>query len=117
MTPLGRLTDADQLTGAPARPPGELLLIFKHSTTCPISAAARSEVQAYLNAAGDAPAAVEVLVIEQRPLSNQIADRFQIRHESPQAILVRDGQAVWHASHRAITREALSRAVADHRSA
>ena len=38
---------------------------------------------------------------------NEIADYFEIKHESPQAIWIKDGKATWHASHKDITQEAL----------
>jgi bacillithiol system protein YtxJ len=44
-------------------------------------------------------------------LSNLIAQRFGIRHESPQALLIKDERVVWHASHWAITSESLSNAL------
>jgi bacillithiol system protein YtxJ len=46
-----------------------------------------------------------------RPISNEIASRLGIRHESPQAILVRDGREIWSASHFAITSSSLRQAI------
>jgi bacillithiol system protein YtxJ len=48
-------------------------------------------------------------VIGGRPLSRALADRLGIVHESPQAILLRGGTPVWHASHFAVTAEAMAR--------
>ena len=42
-----------------------------------------------------------------REMVESIAARFQIKHESPQVILVKDGVAIWSADHFAITEEAL----------
>jgi bacillithiol system protein YtxJ len=50
-------------------------------------------------------------VIAQRLLSRDIAARLGIRHESPQAIVLRNGAAAWHASHYAVTAEALARII------
>lgn len=55
---------------------------------------------------------VWVRVIEERPVSLQLARLVEVLHESPQAILIVEGRAVWHDSHRAITVEALRSAVA-----
>ena len=68
-------------------------LVYKHSTTCPTSAAAGQEVRAMKT---DLPI-YWVNVREQRDLSNWVADTYQVRHESPQLILIRDGkmQKVW----------------------
>lgn len=87
------------------------VLLLKHSTRCPISAAAHREFEAFAASAGDV-ACARVLVIEHRPLSAFIAEASGVRHESPQAILFRDGRAVWSASHQTITRAALAKACA-----
>jgi bacillithiol system protein YtxJ len=53
-----------------------------------------------------------VRVIEERPVSLAFADRVGAKHASPQAVLVKNGQAVWHDSHWNITVDALKSAVA-----
>ena len=50
-------------------------------------------------------------VQEARPLSNYIAEKYQVRHESPQALLFADNNIVWHASHRKINIASLQKAV------
>jgi bacillithiol system protein YtxJ len=52
-----------------------------------------------------------VTVQEQRNLSDSIAQRFSLRHETPQALLIRNGQLVWVASHFRVTASAISRAI------
>jgi len=86
------------------------VLIFKHSTQCSISGQAHRE---FVDFVANAPQlnAVVVLVIENRRLSDIVAERLGVRHESPQALLIKDGRAVWHASHWSITSEALVRAL------
>lgn len=84
----------------------EPVVIFKHSTTCPISAGAYSELTR-LN--GDV-ALIEVQ--NARELSREIAALTGINHESPQVIILRQGQAVWHASHWTITAEKITEALA-----
>jgi bacillithiol system protein YtxJ len=85
------------------------VLIFKHSTMCPISANAHREVERFLE---DTPNPAfnfgKVVVQTARPVSKSVAERLGIEHESPQAIVVRDGKAIWDASHFAITRKALA---------
>jgi bacillithiol system protein YtxJ len=63
--------------------------VFKHSTTCPVSARAAAEVK---EMSTDLPVYV-VKVREQRELSNWVAETYGVRHESPQLILIRDGKA------------------------
>src|SRR2546425_205923 len=86
-------------------------VIFKHSTQCSISTEVYQEFLRFTESAPDRDYGL-ILVIESRQLSNAIADRFKIRHQSPQAILVKDGQAVWSASHWSITEDSLTQALA-----
>ena len=83
------------------------VIVFKHSTTCPISGAAYKEM-----AEIESPVAL-VVVQKARDVSQQVEARTGIRHESPQAIILRDGQAVWSASHWNITTDAVARAFAE----
>ena len=87
------------------------VLLLKHSTRCPISAAAQ---RAFAQFAEEMPEAAcrEVLVVEQRPLSRWIAAETGVAHHSPQVMLFADGKVVWHASHWHITVEALRSAYA-----
>lgn len=106
------LTQVDTLEATLAEASEQLYLIFKHSTTCPISASAYRRVEEYLAEAGDtAPPIFLIKVIESRPVSNAIANHFGVRHESPQLLLVCKGAVRWHASHGAITAAAIEAAV------
>jgi len=84
-------------------------LLFKHSTICPISTAAYDEFQAYVKD-HTVPSAV-ILVREDRPVSNAVENRFEIKHESPQIFLLENGQVKWHTSHWKITKDAIAQAV------
>lgn len=79
------------------------VLFFKHSLTCPISARAYRELQSYLENAEPRVSYQLITVQTARAVSNEVATRLHLQHESPQAILVRDGQEVWNASHFDIT--------------
>ncbi len=105
------LRTEDDLTQLLAADPATPVLIFKHSTTCPMSAAAYREFPQALDG-GDLAGvrSAVVRVIEERPLSQVIARRWQITHQSPQVLLVRGQTLLWHASHHAITRRALEAA-------
>jgi bacillithiol system protein YtxJ len=87
------------------------VLIFKHSTQCPISAHAYNEFRNFAESTPTITCGV-VLVIEDRTVSSLIASRLGVRHESPQAILIRDCKAEWNSSHWRVTAEALSAAIA-----
>ncbi|GGE20020.1 hypothetical protein GCM10011571_22460 [Marinithermofilum abyssi] len=84
------------------------VLVFKHSTQCPVSAKAWEESQAYTNGEPRQDVSyVWVKVIEHRDVSNQIAQDLDVRHQSPQAILIKNGQQVWNTSHWHIKQEVL----------
>lgn len=80
----------------------------KHSSTCPISQAAFEEYEKFAN---DSEIPCFYLVVQEaRPLSNFIAEKFQVKHESPQAILFQKADVAWHASHWKITEKTLNKA-------
>jgi bacillithiol system protein YtxJ len=80
------------------------VVLFKHSLTCPISARAYRQMQAY-----DGEVAL-VVVQRARAVSREVEARTGVRHESPQAIILRDGKAAWSASHFDVTAEAVAEA-------
>ena len=85
------------------------VFLFKHSTRCPISASRWRTFQGFADK--DQAEFWRVLVIEDRPTSLQIARESSVSHQSPQAILFHNGQAVWHASHYSITAEEMAAAL------
>lgn len=88
----------------------ERFLLFKHSPTCPVSAAAWNEFERFTGAHPELPSGW-IQVIRERELSRTIAARTGIRHESPQAILFVERRPVWSASHMAISFAALGEAL------
>jgi bacillithiol system protein YtxJ len=86
------------------------VLIFKHSTQCSISGHIHADFVDFEENNPDLRCGL-VLVVENRRLSNAISQHFGIRHESPQALLIKDGRVVWHASHWSITAESLRQAL------
>jgi bacillithiol system protein YtxJ len=88
------------------------VLLFKHSRTCGISCEAFDELQAHVAEHSGTPTSYKVITVQShRRLSDSAAERFGIRHETPQAILLKDGRPVWNASHFRITADALTRAI------
>ena len=94
-------TDFDRLLAAP------VAIVFKHSTTCGISAHAHRETERFL---ADNPEQVvhKVEVVESRVLSDYIEAKTGIRHESPQLLVLRNGRVVWQGSHSRVTAEAIA---------
>ncbi|MCU0436073.1 MAG: bacillithiol system redox-active protein YtxJ [Bacteroidia bacterium] len=87
------------------------VLIFKHSTRCSISMMAWSRLQRHWNQRVEHIPVFYLDLLNFRPVSAEIAEKFNVPHESPQALLIRNGRCVWHASHNAISVEALEEAL------
>ena len=87
-------------------------VLYKHSTRCGTSVRALLEVERFSLGQREIPV-YGIDVIRQRGISDLVARRLEIGHESPQVILVREGQATWHASHFGVTAAALAAATAE----
>ena len=86
-------------------------VLLKHGATCPISAHARQEVASFASSHPDLPT-YGLEVTENSSLSAYVAQKLGVRHESPQALVLREGKVVWHASHYDITADRLEDATA-----
>ena len=84
----------------------DLAIVYKHSPYCGLSTMARHEISFFIQGNPDVPV-FQVDVIHARPLSQHIARLFDIEHESPQVILLRDGRPMFDASHRGVSAHAL----------
>lgn len=88
------------------------VLFFKHSRTCGISQRAFGEFERYLQSPESGLVRNCVIVVQiAREVSNELARLVAVEHESPQAILVRSGRAVWNDSHMALKSKVLEAAV------
>lgn len=77
------------------------MFIFKHSTRCGISRMVLSRFESELEATDDY-GMYYLDLLSYRSLSDEIAARFQIWHESPQLIVLKNGEVVHHSSHHSI---------------
>lgn len=92
LTDLGQLNEISMLSNE------KPVIIFKHSTRCSISRMAlkqfenefvsKDEVEAYF-----------LDLLEHRDISNEIASRFNVYHQSPQLLLIKEGKSVYDVSH------------------
>lgn len=106
-----QLRDPSDLDALLERAARETVVLFKHSTACPISAHAYGELVRFVRArANGAPLVALVRVIEERAVSRAIEQRLGVRHESPQAIVLRGGVPAATLSHGEITADALREA-------
>ena len=108
---LKELRTLEELKSALEESSDRAVLLFKHSLTCPISARAYNEFQSYLGEADSSVSYNLITVQTARNVSNEVAARLKLTHQSPQAILVRNGRKVWDASHSDITAAALAHAI------
>ncbi|WP_192822942.1 bacillithiol system redox-active protein YtxJ [Rufibacter sp. LB8] len=94
------LTSAEQLEKIKEESKTQPVVIFKHSTSCSISATAKSRLERQWPDAGLTSVKPYYLdLLSYRPVSNQIAETFSVRHESPQLLVIKDGQCQYHGSH------------------
>ena len=96
-----QLTDLGQLNEIVEVSNEKLVLIFKHSTRCSIS---RYSLKQFENEFTFEDKIVPYFLdlIAHRDVSNEIAQRFGVFHESPQIILIKEGKAIYDASHESI---------------
>ena len=81
------------------------VILFKHSTTCPISSGVYQEIS---RVSGE----INLVIVQTaRPISTAIAEKTGIRHESPQAIVLRNGKPIYHASHFDVTAEDVAKSL------
>jgi bacillithiol system protein YtxJ len=109
-TKLSSLEELEQLKEASK---AQKILIFKHSTRCNISAMALNRLERSWKTEemqGVTPYYLDL--ISYREVSNQIATTFQVTHQSPQVLLIEQGQCVYHASHMEIAYPHLQQMIA-----
>lgn len=108
-SPFRPLSTADDWSEARTQSEEKPVLLFKHSSACPVSAKADTEMQTL---AEDSSLPIYKLVVqESRDLSDEIAETLEVRHETPQAILLDDQQPAFDASHFDVTADAVKEAV------
>lgn len=85
------------------------VVIYKHSTRCHISAMVMNRLER--EQAPDNIKFYYLDVIAQRPVSNKVAELFQVQHESPQLLLIKDGECTYEESHNGIRMDELAEQV------
>ncbi|KAA5545708.1 bacillithiol system redox-active protein YtxJ [Adhaeribacter rhizoryzae] len=76
------------------------VIIFKHSTTCAISATAKNRLERQWADAGIKGVKTYYLdLLAHRPVSNQVAQVFGVEHQSPQLLVIKNGVCQYDASH------------------
>lgn len=99
-----RPTDIDAIKSKSSEKP---IVIFKHSTSCAISATALGRFERKWNSNTDAELHL-LNLLQHRDLSAQIAADFGVPHQSPQILLIKNGKSVYDESHFGISAEAIA---------
>jgi bacillithiol system protein YtxJ len=101
-----QLTTLDQLQQIKAS--ADYSVIFKHSTRCSISMVARKRFEFDWTAIPEETPLYFLDLIANREISNKIAEIFKIHHQSPQLLLIKNGECVYETSHGEISAEELA---------
>lgn len=94
------LTDEEQLEIIKQESEKQPIAIFKHSTRCSISSMAKMRLER-----AETPQNISFYyldLIRYRSLSNKIAELFRVHHESPQVLLIKNGECIYDESHNGI---------------
>jgi bacillithiol system protein YtxJ len=92
------LQDLGQLENVVADSQEKTTVIFKHSTRCSISRMALKQFENEYNL-GDSVSLYFLDLISHRDVSNEIANKFGVQHQSPQMIAIKNGKVIFTASH------------------
>src|SRR5690606_19548067 len=102
-------TDIEQLEEIVVQSYEKTIVIFKHSTRCSISRFALNNFERDYNYPKESISAYYLDLISFRDVSNEIARKFEIEHQSPQIVVIKNGKAIYSASHQSIDAELLER--------
>lgn len=102
------LTDVGQFDEIKEKSKGKTQIVFKHSSTCGISSMV---LRMFTQQFSLAPEQADLYFLDlhaYRSVSNEVAIEFQVLHQSPQLLIIRNGVVVQHASHSGINDISLS---------
>jgi bacillithiol system protein YtxJ len=103
------LTSLEQLETIQKESNTEAILIFKHSTRCGISNMVIKQFEKLFTAEHSNLKVYYLDLLNYRNISDEVGHKFQIMHQSPQLIVVRNGVSIHDASHNDITETNLTR--------
>ncbi len=100
--PWNRLTSINQLIEIEKESFHQPIAIFKHSTRCGTSSMALRQFESHFESDNTMIKLYFLDLLSFKDISNEIAIRFQVFHESPQLIVLKDGNTIHHSSHHQI---------------
>ena len=107
--PWHQLNQMDQLDAIIEESKSKTVVVFKHSTRCGISRAILKMFERKYSYTDQQMKLYYLDLLQNRDISNEIAARYKIHHESPQLIVIKDGNAVYNTSHHSIEAELLEK--------
>lgn len=93
------LTELKQLDTIVEESADTPVIIFKHSTRCPVSRMALKNFENEYSIGEEEATPYFLDLIAHRDISNAIAERFNVIHQSPQVIVIKNGTSVYDESH------------------
>jgi bacillithiol system protein YtxJ len=103
-----QLTNMEQLNEIKAESNSKPVVIFKHSSRCIVSRMALKQFENEFDLK-DKVTPYFLDLLEYRGVSNEIANCFEVEHQSPQLLLIRNGKSIYDVSHNSIDAEDLKR--------
>ena len=97
------LTSLDQLAEIKKQSKGETVLIFKHSTRCGISSMVIKRFEQLFDENMQDVKVYYLDLLNYRDISSEVGYTFQVMHQSPQLLIIRNETTVFHTSHYDIT--------------
>lgn len=107
-----QLTEMETLEEIAEDSSNQPIAILKHSTTCGISRMVLKQFEQNYNLEPNSVKLYFLDLLSYRDISNKIATRFNVPHESPQLIVIKDGKVIYNASHSEINVESIKKLVA-----
>lgn len=104
------LADEAQLTAIKQESTEKPVVIFKHSTRCSISIMVKNRLDKATQP--DNIKFYYLDLLQHRNISNKIAEDFQVHHESPQVLLIKNGECIYEESHNGIFMEEIAEQIA-----
>ena len=99
MVPWRTINDLTQLEDIDIVSQESVVLILKHSTTCSISHIAKKRLEDYWDLSEHSITPYYLDLLSYRPLSQAISERYNVHHESPQILLIKNKECFYDSSH------------------
>lgn len=89
----------------------DAIVVMKHSTRCSISSMALSRLERSWNVSEKKVPTYFLDILKHRDLSNKLAETYNLQHESPQILVIKNGKCIYSATHSEISAPDISAAI------